>query len=238
MRLDTAMILSAGMGTRMRPLTDNCPKPLVKVGQRPLIEYALDQVRAIEASRAIVNTHYLAAQMEAYFTGYTTPKVVLSHEDIILETGGGVVKALPLIDRPAFFTLNSDAFWSNTQALATLNAHWKPEEMDALLLLTPRDNAYAYTRDGDFHLTDSQQLVRRTPPQTAPYVYTGAQIIKASAFDGAVVEPFSLNIIWEKLLHSGRCYGCVYNGLWGDIGTPAGLTEAEKNLLPQYSPAQ
>lgn len=240
MTLDTTMVLAAGKGTRMRPLTDNCPKPLVQVGGRPLIEYALDLVRAAGMSRTVINTHYLSRQVTDYFAGYTDNEIIVSHEDQdLLETGGGVVNALPLIDRPAFFTLNSDSCWSNKRALSVLRDNWSPDVMDALLLLVPIENTKSYTRTGDFNLSKDGKISRPAyKGDRVPFVYTGAQIIKSSAFAGISVEPFSLNTIWTNLLASGRCCGCIYDGLWGDVGTPAGIIEAETSLLPVYMSTQ
>lgn len=217
----------------MRPLTDHCPKPLLEVSGRPLIELALDQTRYAQISRVVINTHYLAEQLEHYFREYIHPEVILSHEDTILETGGGVLNALPVIKRPAFFTLNSDAFWSNQTALTTLQAHWDAHCMDALLLLVKKEHTHSYTRSGDFHLLEEGKLRRRDTQEKAPYVYTGAQIIKSSAFSEGLQGAFSLNLVWEDLITAGRCYGCVYDGTWGDIGTPTGLSYAQNQLLPQ-----
>lgn len=231
----SAMILAAGFGTRMGELTRTRPKPLLPVGGRPMIDLALDLARDAGATEAVVNLHYLGEQIRTHLSNRAVPAVHFSPEDPILDTGGGVVKALPLLTGPAFFTLNSDAVFSGVNPLAQLAAAWTPDEMDALLLLVPVMQTRAYTRAGDFFL-DAQTGVpaRRGAAATAPFVYAGAQVIARSALDHAPTDApggaFSMNIIWDALLARGRLKAIAYAGQWVDVGTADGLAEAERTL--------
>lgn len=238
--VDTAMVLAAGLGTRMRPLTQTKPKPLIEVAGRPLLEHALRMAAEAGADRAIVNAHYLADQVHAFAGGWNykgeTPHVEVSDErSQLMETGGGVAKALPLLDRSAFLVVNSDNLFTGAAPLAALTAAWEPKRMDALLLLVPLHRARGYTRQGDFSLDPEGRLVRRGERPQAPLVFTGAQIIKASAFDLAPEGPFSLNVIWDALIGVGRAYGTHHLGHWCDVGTLTGLEKAEA-MLAEFAP--
>lgn len=234
--LDTAMVLAAGLGTRMRPLTEQTPKPLIPVAGKPLIEHTLQTVSEAGAVRAVANAHHLAEQLQE-FTGAWNyrdkrPALTLSDETHeLLETGGGVAKALPALDRDAFFVVNSDNIWTGDAPLEALTRSWDPARMDALLLLTPIDAATAYTRRGDFSLDPEGRLVRRGDRIEAPLVYTGAQILSAAAFRSAPsTGPYSLNVVWDALIAEGRAFGVLHLGGWVDVGGPAGITAAETLL--------
>jgi len=227
-----AMILAAGLGTRMRPLTDSCPKPLLPINGRPMIDLALDHAASAGVRRAVVNLHYLGGMIRDHLAGRTVPEVLFSDEQpVILETGGGIVKALPLLGTVPFYTINSDAVWVGLNPLETLALAWDPARMDALLLLVPRERARSYIWSGDFFLSgEAAAPVRRGNATNAPLVYTGAQIIAPRAFAGAPDGAFSQNLIWDRLLALGRLAAVTYPGGWVDVGTPAGLAAAEAAL--------
>ena len=228
----TAMILAAGLGTRMRPLTDHCPKPLLKVAGRPMIDLVLAHAAGVGVRRAVVNLHYLGQMLRDHLAARTEPEVVFSEEQpVILETGGGIVQALPLLGAAPFYTVNSDAVWAGPNPLACLAEAWDAAAMDALLLLVPRGRARGYTRAGDFFLdAEGAAPLRRGSADAAPQVYTGAQIIAPEVFAGAPEGAFSVNLIWDRLLARGRLAAVTYPGAWVDVGTPAGLAEAEAAL--------
>ena len=226
------MILAAGLGTRMRPLTDNCPKPLLPLLGRPMIDLALDHAVAAGVRRAVVNLHYLGGMIRDRLAARAAPEIVFSDEQReILGTGGGIAQALPLLGAAPFYIVNSDAVWLGPNPLAVLAAAWEPARMGALLLLVPRERARSYTRPGDFFLTrEGDAPTRRGDGETAPLVYSGAQIIAPGAFADAPEGTFSLNLIWDALLARGRLAAVNYPGGWVDVGTPAGLAEAEAAL--------
>ncbi len=230
---DTAMILAAGMGTRMRPLTDKCPKPLLPLRGRPMIDLALDHAAAAGVRRAVVNLHYLGGMIRDHLAEREVPEILFSDEQPeILDTGGGIAQALPLLGAAPFYTINSDAVWVGSNPLKALAAAWNPERMDALLLLVPRGRAQGYTRMGDFFLSsEGDTPIWRGDSEVAPMVYTGAQIIAPGVFgnasQGAPRRPFPL---WEALTAWDRVAAVTYDGGWVDVGTPAGLAEAEAAL--------
>lgn len=230
--MDTAMVLAAGFGTRMGALTEDRPKPLLPVAGRPLIDHALDAAAGAGLTRAVVNLHYRGDQIRAHLAARGAPSVAFSEEQPeILDTGGGVVHALPLLgDRP-FAVLNSDAVFAGPNPVRALLAAWVPGRMDALMLLVRTARTRAYTRAGDFFLdADGAAPVRRGGAASAPLVFTGAQILSPRALDGAPVGPFSLNLIWDRLLAAGRLAAIAYAGEWVDVGTPEGLDEAGRAL--------
>lgn len=229
---ESAMILAAGFGTRMGALTRARPKPLLTVAGRTLIDHALDAAAAAGVRRAVVNLHYLGGMIRAHLAGRTTPEIAFSEEGpAILDTGGGVVHALPLLGPGAFFVLNSDALFAGRDPLAVLAGSWQPERMDALLLLVPVARARAYTRAGDFFLdAEGGPPRRRGAAPMAPLVFSGAQILDPRALDGAPEGPFSLNLAWDRLIGAGRLAAVTYPDAWVDVGTPEGLAEAERAL--------
>lgn len=228
----SAMILAAGFGTRMGELTRSRPKPLLSIGGRPMIDLALDLASGAGAARAVVNLHYLGDQIRRHLAGRVSPEVLFSEEQPeILDTGGGVVQALPLLGAAPFFTLNSDAIFAGPNPLGQLAASWDPEKMDALMLLVPRERTHAYTRPGDFFLpVDGGAPLRRGAAETAPLVYAGAQIIAPRALEGAPQGAFSMNLIWDRLAGEGRLAATVYPGDWVDVGTAEGLAAADRVL--------
>ena len=232
MRLDTAMVMAAGFGTRMGALTADRPKPLLPVAGRALIDHALDLAAAAGVRRAVVNLHYRGEQVRAHLAGRTAPAIAFSEErPDILDTGGGLVHALPLLgDRP-FAVLNSDAVFAGPNPLRALAAAWDPVRMDALMLLVPAAQARAYTRPGDFFLPAERAApARRGDAASAPFVFTGAQIVAPGALAGAPAGAFSLNVVWDRLLAEGRLAAVSWPGTWVDVGTPEGLAEAGRTL--------
>ena len=225
----TAMILAAGFGTRMRPLTDNCPKPLLQVAGRAMIDLTLDRAAAAGVERAVVNLHYLGPMIRAHLAGRTAPQILFSEElPEILDTGGGIVRALPLLGADPFYLINSDAVWAGQNPLDVLAVAWDAVRMDALLLLVPRGRARGYTRPGDFFLdAEGATPAWRGNQPTAPMVYTGAAILAPGVFARAPSGPFPL---WQALTDWSRVAAVTYPGEWVDVGAPAGLSEAEAAL--------
>ncbi|MCO6384170.1 nucleotidyltransferase family protein [Oceanicola sp. 502str15] len=215
-----AMIFAAGFGTRMRPLTDTRPKPLIKVAGKPLLDRALDLTEGTE--RVVVNTHYLGDQIARHLAGRTVQTI---HEPEILDTGGGLRNALPLLGTGPVITLNSDAVWTGPNPLQTLRNAWKPDRMDALLLLIPVANARGYEGTGDFS-QDADGRLTRGPG----LIYSGAQIIKPDGLAQIPEAAFSLNVLWNVMQPEGRLFGVVHPGGWCDVGHPGGIAEAEAML--------
>lgn len=219
-----AMVLAAGLGKRMRPLTATRPKPLVEVAGRTLLDHALDRLEDSGIGHAVVNTHYLADALEAHLTrNHRGMRITISDErSELLETGGGITKALPLIDCDPFISVNSDNLWIDgpTDSLRDLARRWDDARMDALLLLVPSARANNHSGRGDFHLDAVGRLKRRRPGSVAPFVYTGIQMLAKRLFDGAPSGAFSMNLLWDRAIAEGRAWGAVHNGLWFDVGTP------------------
>ena len=226
---EMAMVLAAGFGTRMGVLTRDRPKPLLPVAGKALIDHALDACAAAGVRRAVVNLHYRGDQIRTALAARREPEIVFSEEAEILETGGGVRHALPLLGEAPFYTLNADAIYVGAPPLPPLAAAWS-DEMTALLHLVPREDAIAHAGRGDFFLDESGRLSRRGAAESAPYVYTGAQIIRPEAFAAAPEGAFSTNIIWDELIAAGRAFGAVHRGAWIDVGAPEGLALADKAL--------
>ncbi len=226
--LSSAMILAAGLGTRMQPLTLTTPKPLITVRGRTLLDHALDELPPAGIRHAVVNVHHFAAAVEAHVAARRDLAIDISDERAaLLETGGGVRKTLPLLGE-TFAVLNADNIWQahGTPALAQLLPHWDATRMDALLLLTPRTHAIGYTRAGDFELGTDGRLTRRSA-DTATYVYASIQIAKADIFAALPEGPVSTNMAWDAAIARGRLFGHVFDGVWCDIGMPASITLAE-----------
>jgi MurNAc alpha-1-phosphate uridylyltransferase len=231
----TAMVMAAGLGKRMRPLTAMRPKPLVSVAGQTLIDHCLDHLKAAGVRKAVVNIHYLAAQLEAHLKNRADGiEIVISDErKQLLETGGGVVKALPLIDADPFFVINADNFWVDgpVDTLRLLASHWNEEKMDALLLVVPHARANCHRGRGDFHMNAAGALKRRKPNGVAPFVYTGIQMVSKRLFEGEHPDgPFSTNLLWNRAIEAGRCFGAVHQGLWFDIGQPENIAMTEALL--------
>jgi MurNAc alpha-1-phosphate uridylyltransferase len=231
---DTAFVLAAGLGKRMRPLTATRPKPLVEVAGMALLDHVLDRLRAAGVAKVVVNVHYLPDALEAHLARSTLGfDVQISDErEELLETGGGLVKAAPLIDCDPFLVVNSDNLWVDGPAdtLKLLASHWDDEEMDALLLLVPHARAQNHRGMGDFHMDKLGRLRRRGRSKVAPFVYTGIQMVSKRLLDGAPDGAFSTNILWNKAIERGRCFGAVHQGLWFDVGTPQAIQATEQYL--------
>ena len=229
----TAMVMAAGLGKRMRPLTATRPKPLVEVAGKPLLDHVLDRLRAAGVERAVVNVHYLPDALEAHLRGRTDLDIAISDERAqLLETGGGLVKAAPLIDCDPFFAVNSDNLWVDGPAdtLRLLASQWDAGKMDALLLLVPHARAGNHGGLGDFHMDPAGRLRRRGKARIAPFVFTGIQIMAKCLLEGAPEGPFSTNILWDRAIAAGRLYGAVHQGLWFDVGSPPAIRATEDAL--------
>jgi len=231
----SAMVMAAGLGKRMRPLTVTRPKPLIEVAGRTLLDRALDGVAAAGIGHAVVNAHYFADQIEAAVRSRKGPaQIDISDErSLLLETGGGITKALPLLQGDAFYTINADNMWIDgpVDTLRLIASRWNPAEMDALLLMVPLARAHGYDGRGDFHMDGLGRLSPRTGFKLAPFVYSGLQIISRRLFDGEPVEPFTMWRAWNKALAQGRMFGISHPGLWFHVGTPASIGETEALLL-------
>lgn len=227
----SAMVLAAGLGRRMRPLTATRPKPLVEVAGKSLLDRALDTLRAGGVEHVVVNMHYMADRIEAHLAARPSGlKVSLSDErERLLETGGGIARALPLIQADPFLAINADNIWVDGPigAARLLAERWNPAEMDALLLMIPQARANCHSGPGDFHMDATGRLSRRRPGRIAPFVFTGLQMLSKRLFEGVEVEPFSMNRLWDKAAAEGRLYGVVHQGLWFDVGTAAAVKQTE-----------
>lgn len=234
-KVTTAMVMAAGMGKRMRPLTATRPKPLVDVAGQALLDHCLDRVEEAGVTRAVVNVHYLPEQVEAHIKRRAKARggkleIVTSDErDQLLETGGGVVKALPLIEGDPFYVVNSDNIWINgpSNSLLDMAKHWDPETMDALIMLVPSAQAHCHGGSGDFHMDKLGRVTRKRPNRAAPYVYSGCQLTSRSFFSDPPEGPFSTNILWDRAIKAGRLYGYVHSGLWFEINTPSAIGKSE-----------
>jgi MurNAc alpha-1-phosphate uridylyltransferase len=231
-----AMVLAAGLGLRMRPLTLNRPKPLIRLAGRTLLDRALDALADAGVDSAVVNTHYLGNMIAAHLVERTRPQIRLSPELSLLETGGGVANALPLLGDAPFYVVNADIAWTdgNPPALARLADAWT-DEMDALLLVVPVGSATGYDGVGDFDIAPASgsgcgRLARRKAAR-APHVFTGVQLLHPRLFDGAPGGAFSLNILYDRAEAAGRLFGIVHDDAWYHVGTPTALAEAEALIL-------
>jgi MurNAc alpha-1-phosphate uridylyltransferase len=233
-----AMVLAAGLGTRLKPVTDTLPKALVQVDNRALIDHALDRLEAVGVGEVVVNTHYLAEQLQAHLSGRKSPVLQISHEDDLLDTGGGIAKALPLLGDDPFLAVNADAFWLNGpyDALQRMAHTWDDDTMDGLLLLHSTVEAYGYTGLGDFcaPLGDGV-LARRLEGEVSPWLFTGIQMLHPRLFKTAPDGALSLNLLYDRAIESGRLLGVVHDGEWFHVGTPQGLEEAETYMHLRYA---
>lgn len=233
----SAMILAAGLGKRMRPLTDDRPKPMIEVAGRCLIDHTLDRLAEAGIGRAVVNLHYMADILEAHLKARSgEPGIHFSDErGALLDTGGGVKKALGLLGEEAFFVLNSDMMWldGGENTLARMAHAWREDHMDALMLMVPVDIATGYRGRGDFHMDMEKRLARRGEADTAPYLYGGMHILHPRILDRISEPAFSLNRAWDRALEAGRLFGITHSGHWMHVGTPEGVNEAEDLLALQ-----
>ncbi|MBK6706120.1 MAG: nucleotidyltransferase family protein [Sphingomonadales bacterium] len=234
-RVDTAMIMAAGLGTRMRPLTEDRPKPLVEVAGKTLLDHVMDKARLAQIGNVVVNVHYLPEQIEAHLANHAQDlTVAISDErDLLMETGGGLVKAEHMIEAEPFYCLNSDAIWTDegdADALSRLADAWDGERMDGLLLIVPRDRAHQHSGKGDFFLDEEGRLIRRGYHDSAPWIYTGNQLISHRLIRNAPEGPFSTNLFWDRAIAEGRLFGLVHQGDWFDIGSPEAIVPTEAAL--------
>lgn len=229
----TAMVLAAGYGQRMRPITLTRPKPLVEVAGKALIEHGFDRLRAAGVETAVVNVHYLPEQIEAWAGRQTAPRIVVSDErGEILDTGGGVARALPLLGAEPFFVINSDSFWvdEGTPALERLRAAWDDRRMDCLLLLAPLERTVGYDGKGDFVRDAEGRLARRATSAGTPLAYIGGYLVSPRLFQGAPTGSFSMNLLWDRAIAAGRLFGVEHSGRWLHVGTPEAIGLAEAAL--------
>lgn len=227
-----AMVLAAGRGERMRPLTDDRPKAMVEVHGCALIDHVLNHVAAAGIGDVVVNLHYHGDKLRAHLAERAEPRIVFSPEEDLLETGGGVRKALPHLGEDPFYVLNGDVIWLDglVPALLRLAQHWDPARMDALLLLHPAAYALGYDGPGDFVMDPTGKLRRRREREVAPFVFAGVQILHPSLFDGSPEGAFSLNRIYDKAVEAERLWGLHHDGEWYHVGTPQALQEVETTL--------
>lgn len=230
--LTHAMVLAAGLGTRMRPLTDDRPKPLLPLAGRSLLDHALDRLAEIGVTDAVVNAHWRAGQIEASVAGRTRPRIHLQSEETLLETGGGVRRALPYLGRAPFAVVNGDAFWlcGPTPALTRLATAFDSAVMDGLLLMIRTTQADAEVGRGDFMLDPLGRMRRPRERELAPYLFGGVQILSPPLFEGAPDGAFSLNLLYDRAIAAGRLYGLVHDGAWFHLSTPEDLTRTENTL--------
>lgn len=224
------MIFAAGFGTRMGALTATRPKPLIEVAGKPLLDHALDLATDAQAAPVVVNTHYLAGQIADHLRG--RPVAISEEREQILETGGGLREALPLLGQGPVMTLNSDAVWTGTNPLTQLAMAWDATRMDALLLLLPAQDALGHSGTGDFLLASDGRIARANGQPGL--VYLGAQIVKPDGLSKIGASVFSLNLLWNEMIKADRAYGIVHQGGWCDVGRPEGITEAEQLLASSH----
>ncbi|WP_303760567.1 nucleotidyltransferase family protein [Sphingobium yanoikuyae] len=231
--IDTAMLMAAGLGKRMRPLTATRPKPLVKVAGKALMDHALDRLAAGGIKTVIVNVHYLADTVEAHLKTRKDMDFRISDErSKLLETGGGLIHAKPLLGDKPFICANSDNLWIDgpAETLGMMQRLWDPERMDALLLLVPLARANCHSGPGDFHMDANGRLTRRKTAHVAPFVFTGVQIFSPRLLVDPPADVFSTNIFWNRAIEAGRLYGAVHQGLWFDVGTPQAIPVVESMI--------
>lgn len=233
---ETAMVMAAGIGKRMRPLTATRPKSLIQVAGQPLLDHVFDRLRAAGIKRAVVNVHYLADALEAHLKNRVkgVDIVVSDERDQLMETGGGIVKARDLIGDKPFVVANADNLWVDGPAdtIKLLASRWDDDLMDALLLMVPLARAHNHGGLGDFHLDANGRITgRRKPGRVAPFVYTGVQILSPRVIHDWPEGPFSTNLFWNRAIEAGRAYGFVHQGLWFDVGTPPAIAKTEALLI-------
>jgi MurNAc alpha-1-phosphate uridylyltransferase len=233
-----AIVLAAGLGTRMRPLTNDRPKPLVEVRGKALIDHAIDRLVQAGVTFIVVNVHYRASMLKAHLAKRSDVEIIISDEtEELLDSGGGIAKVLPIFEGEPFFTHNSDSIWveGTGRALDKLKARWNPDEMDALMLAAPTVTSVCYDGRGDFMMGADGRLTRVPEQRVAPFVWTGVQIVHPRLFENLPGKKFSLNILWNRAIESGRLFGQRLDGVWMHIDRPDAVGEAEAflaDLLP------
>ena len=229
----SAMVLAAGLGTRMRPHNGHIPKPLVTVGGKPLIDYGLDRLADAGVARAVVNVHHLADAVERHLAARRSPGIVISDERTeLLGTGGGIAKALPLLGGEPFFLINSDTFWFDgvRPNFGRLAEAFDAKTMDALLLLSPTAGSLGYEGRGDYTMLPDGRLRRRGGQESAPYIYAGAAILSPALFAAAPAGAFPLTLLFDSAGDKGRLFGLKLEGAWMHVGTPEAVAAAERAL--------
>jgi N-acetyl-alpha-D-muramate 1-phosphate uridylyltransferase len=233
-RVDTAMIMAAGKGTRMMPLTADRPKPLVEVAGVALLDHVLHHLRSAGIGKVVINAHYRAAQVEAHMAEHAVDfDVAISDErDVLLDTGGGLVRALPMIGCDPFLCVNADNWWTDEadNAFVRLMREWDDERMDVLMLLVPFAAANNSQGQGDFDMDGDGRLSRRRPDAKASYVWTGIQMLSKRLIVDPPSAVFSTNIFWDRAIAADRCFGLEHKGLWFDVGYPAAIAATEQKL--------
>ena len=229
----TAMVLAAGLGTRLRPVTETIPKPLVEINGRTLLDHAIDRLALVGVERVVVNVHYKAALVAAQLARRDHPRIKISHEAELLDTGGGVARALPLLD-DVFFVVNSDVFWldGKDRALQRLAAAFDPERMDAILLLQRTVTAVGYEGSGDYRIDPPGRPRRRSECEVAPFLFAGIQLLHRPLFAGISDRISSLVRLFDRAEAAGRLHAIVHDGEWYHIGTPQGLANTRERLAP------
>lgn len=230
---EAAMVLAAGLGQRMRPLSDGRPKPLIQVNGKALIDYAFDRLREAGVKKAVVNVHHLAGQIVAWSKRQATPALEISDEQAeILDTGGGIALALPRLGPNPFFVLNSDSFWidGTVPTLQRLRTAWDGARMDCLLLLCPLGRTVGYDGKGDFVIGPAGRLARRTEAAGPALVYAGCYLVDPRLFRDAPSGKFSMNLLWDRAIAKGRLFGLAHDGKWIHVGTPEAIAGAEAAL--------
>lgn len=225
------MVLAAGIGSRMRPVTATLPKPLVRIAGRSLLDRALDRLAQAGVKRAVVNVHYLPELVEQHLQHVEGIEIIISDERAqLLETGGGTKKALKKLGPDPFFVVNTDAMWLEgpTSNIKQLMARWNPDDMDMLLLLANSANSIGHEGEGDFTMTSEGRLIRRSERHVAPFIYAGVGLIKPELFKDTPEGPFSLNLLFDRAIEAGRLYGLRLDGEWLHVGTPEAILEAEE----------
>jgi MurNAc alpha-1-phosphate uridylyltransferase len=226
---ETAMVLAAGLGKRMRPLTDTRPKPLIEVAGKALLDWGLDSLAEAGVETAVVNVHYLGGQIADHVAARTRPKIVISDEsELLLDSAGGIVKALPLLGLRPFFVLNADTFWIDrgTPNLSRLALAWDSARMDILLMLCDFESATGHTGGSDF-LRHAEGRLTRAKGDPAGLIYAGVAIVDPAIFAGAAAEPHSLNLFFDRAIAAGRLFGLPLEGSWITVGTPDAIAPAE-----------
>ncbi len=236
-KIKSAMLLAAGFGERLRPITDTTPKPLVKVMGRTLIDRAIDRLHEGGIERFVVNTHYLSEKIYDHLSQRKDVEILFSEERKILETGGGIANVLTKFNNDAFIACNGDTLWLNgsQDAIKRMMCIWNDSKMDALMMLHSTVSAYGYEGYGDFNIDPNGLLSRRPESEISPYLFTGIQILHPRLFETAPKGPFSLNLLYDSAIRSERLYGLVHDGEWFHVGTPDALSTTEDYLKSRYS---
>ena len=229
--ISKAMVMAAGLGKRMRPLTDDLPKPLIRLRERPLIDYAIDRLVEVGVQCAVVNVHYLADAIEHHLADRTDIEIVISDErGHLLDTGGGAAHVLDILGPGPFFVINSDSVWLEGigDSLSRMRGRWDDDEMDCLMLLASTVTSVGYDGRGDFGMDETGRLIRRPEAEVAPFVNTGAYLIHPRLFKGMPDGAFSMNLLWDRAIDTERMFGIRHDGIWMHVGTPDALEEAER----------